>query len=73
MNDTGIGFPATSIDRVFERFYRVDNVRSLEEGVTGLGLAIVKHGAQLHGGYVEVESHLGEGSSFRVHLPTGPS
>ena len=73
VNDTGIGIPATSIDRVFERFYRVDKGRSRDEGGTGLGLAIVKHVAQLHGGYVEVESHLGEGSSFRVHLPTGPS
>ncbi|MGB5295291.1 MAG: ATP-binding protein [Thermoanaerobaculia bacterium] len=73
VDDTGIGIPAISIDRVFERFYRVDKGRSRDEGGTGLGLAIVKHVAQLHGGYVEVESHLGEGSSFRVHLPTCPS
>ena len=73
VDDTGIGIPATSIDRVFERFYRVDKGRSRDEGGTGLGLAIVKHVAQLHGGYVEVESHLGEGSSFRVHLPIVPS
>ena len=73
VDDTGIGIPATSIDRVFERFYRVDKGRSRDEGGTGLGLAIVKHVAQLHGGHVEVESHLGEGSSFRVHLPIVPS
>lgn len=73
VDDTGIGIPANSIDRVFERFYRVDKGRSRDEGGTGLGLAIVKHVAQLHGGHVEVESHLGEGSSFRVHLPIGPS
>ncbi len=71
VDDTGIGIPSTSIDRVFERFYRVDKGRSRDEGGTGLGLAIVKHVAQLHGGRVEVESHLGEGSTFRVYLPTG--
>jgi two-component system phosphate regulon sensor histidine kinase PhoR len=49
--------------------YRVDKGRSRDEGGTGLGLAIVKHVAQLHGGRVEVESHLGKGSVFRVHLP----
>ncbi len=73
VDDTGIGIPATSIDRVFERFYRVDKGRSRDEGGTGLGLAIVKHVAQLHGGRVEVESTLGEGSTFRVYLPVGPS
>lgn len=71
VDDTGIGIPATSIDRVFERFYRVDKGRSRDEGGTGLGLAIVKHVAQLHGGRVEVESHLGVGSTFRVYLPVG--
>ena len=70
VDDSGIGIPATSIDRVFERFYRVDKGRSRDEGGTGLGLAIVKHVAQLHGGRVEVESHLGEGSTFRVYLPS---
>ena len=70
VDDTGIGIPVTSIDRVFERFYRVDKGRSRDEGGTGLGLAIVKHVAQLHGGRVEVESHLGKGSTFRVYLPT---
>jgi len=71
VDDTGIGIPSTSIDRVFERFYRVDKGRSRDEGGTGLGLAIVKHVAQLHGGRVEVESHLGKGSTFQVYLPTG--
>jgi two-component system phosphate regulon sensor histidine kinase PhoR len=70
VDDTGIGIPANSLDRVFERFYRVDKGRSRDEGGTGLGLAIVKHVAQLHGGRVEVESRLGDGSSFRVHLPS---
>ncbi len=69
VHDTGIGIPAASIDRVFERFYRVDKGRSRDEGGTGLGLAIVKHVAQIHGGRVEVESRLGEGSTFRIFLP----
>ena len=69
IEDSGIGIPADVITRVFERFYRVDKGRSRSEGGTGLGLAIVKHVAQLHGGRVEVESKLGQGSVFRVHLP----
>ena len=71
VSDSGIGIPSNSLNRVFERYYRVDKGRSRDEGGTGLGLAIVKHVAQLHGGWVEVESRLGEGSLFRVHLPTG--
>lgn len=69
VEDTGIGIPAESIDRLFERFYRVDKGRSRKEGGTGLGLAIVKHAANLHGGIVEVESELGRGSLFRVRIP----
>jgi len=69
VSDTGIGIPPAALDRVFERFYRVDRARSREAGGTGLGLAIVKHAAQLHGGRVEVESRPGEGSTFRVVLP----
>lgn len=69
VTDSGIGIPANALNRVFERFYRVDKGRSRDEGGTGLGLAIVKHVAQLHGGHVEVESRLGVGSVFRVHLP----
>ena len=71
IEDGGIGIPAASLPRIFERFYRVDKGRSREEGGTGLGLAIVKHVAQAHGGKVEVESRLGEGSLFRVLLPLG--
>ena len=70
--DSGIGIPAGSLNRVFERFYRVDKGRSREEGGTGLGLAIVKHVAQLHGGRVEVTSELGKGSRFRVCIPVAP-
>lgn len=72
VSDNGIGIPANSLSRVFERFYRVDKGRSRDEGGTGLGLAIVKHVAQLHGGHVEVQSQLGAGSTFKVHLPTQP-
>jgi two-component system phosphate regulon sensor histidine kinase PhoR len=69
VSDTGIGIPAESISRIFERFYRVDKGRAREEGGTGLGLAIVKHIAQAHGGQVDVESRAGRGSTFRVRLP----
>ncbi len=67
--DTGIGIPSDMLDRIFERFYRVDKGRAREQGGTGLGLAIVKHAVRRLGGRVEVESKLGEGSLFRVRLP----
>jgi two-component system, OmpR family, sensor histidine kinase SenX3 len=69
VTDHGIGIPARDIDRVFERFYRVDQARSRQTGGTGLGLAIVRHVAANHAGTVDVESRLGEGSSFRLCLP----
>ena len=71
VKDEGIGIPAGHIDRIFERFYRVDRSRSREQGGTGLGLAIVRHIALLHRGRAEVESHAGEGSVFRLRLPLG--
>jgi len=71
VSDTGIGIPVAALPRIFERFYRVDKGRARDEGGTGLGLAIVKHVAQNHGGRVEVESELGQGSTFRVFLPLG--
>ena len=70
VSDTGSGIPAADLPRVFERFYRVDEARSRAMGGTGLGLAIVKHVADMHGGRVEAESALGEGSTFRMRLPT---
>jgi len=69
VKDQGIGVPAEHIDRIFERFYRVDRARSREAGGTGLGLAIVRHIALFHKGSAEVESHAGEGSVFRLRLP----
>lgn len=69
VEDTGEGIPRRSIDRVFERFYRVDVARARETGGTGLGLAIVKHVAEAHGGSVSVESELGVGSTFHLVLP----
>ncbi|HRX15988.1 MAG TPA: ATP-binding protein [Spirochaetota bacterium] len=65
INDTGIGIPKESIDRIFERFYRVDKGRSRESGGTGLGLSIVKHAATLLGWKITVRSD-SKGSSFRV-------
>jgi two-component system phosphate regulon sensor histidine kinase PhoR len=69
--DTGCGIPAADLERVFERFFRVDRARSRRLGGTGLGLAIVKHIVLLHGGQVRVASRVGEGSEFRVTLPLG--
>jgi two-component system phosphate regulon sensor histidine kinase PhoR len=69
VHDNGEGIPAQHLERLFERFYRVDRARSRDMGGTGLGLAIVKHLALLHGGEVTVTSELGKGSTFTVHLP----
>jgi two-component system, OmpR family, phosphate regulon sensor histidine kinase PhoR len=70
VQDNGDGIPAQHLERVFERFYRVDRARSRDMGGTGLGLAIVKHLAILHGGEVTVSSDVGKGSTFTIHLPT---
>jgi two-component system sensor histidine kinase SenX3 len=68
--DHGVGIPARDLDRIFERFYRVDQGRSRQTGGTGLGLSIVRHVAANHQGRVEVESREGEGSTFRLTLPS---
>ena len=73
VQDTGEGIPAQHLERLFERFYRVDRARSRELGGTGLGLAIVKHLALAHGGDVRVESRVGEGSTFFIDLPANRS
>jgi two-component system sensor histidine kinase SenX3 len=67
--DHGIGIPTRDLERIFERFYRVDRARSRATGGTGLGLSIVRHVAQAHGGDVTVESIEGEGSTFRLRVP----
>ncbi len=69
VRDHGIGIPSRDLERIFERFYRVDQARSRATGGTGLGLAIVRHVAAVHGGEVTVESVEGEGSTFRFFLP----
>lgn len=69
VTDQGIGIPPEDLDRVFERFYRVDPARSRETGGTGLGLAIVKHIVNNHGGHVRVWSSPGSGSTFTLELP----
>ncbi|MGZ8738606.1 MAG: sensor histidine kinase [Nocardioides sp.] len=69
VTDQGIGIPADEIDRIFERFYRVDPARHRSTGGTGLGLSIVKHVAASHGGEVTVWSAEGQGSTFTLTLP----
>ncbi len=69
VRDDGLGIPRAELERVFERFYRVDRARSRDTGGTGLGLAIVRHVASNHGGKVSVESKPGEGSVFTIVLP----
>jgi len=71
VEDSGEGIPAQHLERLFERFYRVDRARSRELGGIGLGLAIVKHLALAHGGEVTVTSELGKGSTFTIELPHG--
>jgi two-component system phosphate regulon sensor histidine kinase PhoR len=70
--DTGIGIPRDDLPRIFERFYRVDKARSRELGGTGLGLSIVKHLMQSIGGQIDVESRVGSGSKFTLHIPRYP-
>ncbi len=69
VTDKGVGIPARDLDRIFERFYRVDHGRSRDSGGTGLGLSIVRHVASNHQGHVEVDSREGEGSTFTLVLP----
>lgn len=71
VTDTGIGIPKGEVDRIFDRFYRVDKARSRRIGGTGLGLTIVKDIVEAHEGKISVETRLGKGSTFRVTLPSG--
>jgi two-component system sensor histidine kinase SenX3 len=72
VTDNGVGIPARDLERIFERFYRVDHGRSRDTGGTGLGLSIVRHVASNHQGRVEVDSREGEGSTFTLILPSPP-
>jgi two-component system sensor histidine kinase SenX3 len=69
VKDQGIGIPEHDLERIFERFYRVDPARSRGTGGTGLGLAIVKHVCRNHGGECRVWSEVGVGSTFTLRLP----
>jgi two-component system phosphate regulon sensor histidine kinase PhoR len=69
VQDTGIGIEPEHLDRIFERFYRIDKARSRELGGTGLGLSIVKHLVEALAGHVDVESEPGKGSVFRIAIP----
>lgn len=69
VKDTGIGIPANEQSRIFERFYRVNSDRSRKTGGTGLGLAIARVIAHRHHGQLTVESEVGQGSLFTIHLP----
>jgi PAS domain S-box-containing protein len=69
VEDTGIGIPLTHLDRIFDMFYQVEGHMTRAEGGLGMGLSIAQRGIELHGGHIEVESTLGQGSRFRVMLP----
>ncbi|MGH8129634.1 MAG: ATP-binding protein, partial [Steroidobacteraceae bacterium] len=69
VEDTGIGIAPEHLPRLTERFYRVDRARARAKGGSGLGLSIVKHGLQRHGGWLEIASEEGRGSTFVAHFP----
>ncbi len=64
-----MGIPRENLQRIFERFYRVDKTRSRQMGGTGLGLSIVKHIANIHGAQIDVESEVGKGTKFIINFP----
>ena len=72
IRDTGIGIPPEDLEQLFERFYRVNKDRSRATGGSGLGLAISKQIVEMHGGGISVDSEVGQGSTFLIHLPTEP-
>lgn len=72
ISDAGPGISPEHLNRIFDRFYRIDKVRSRETGGAGLGLAIAKWAVEIHGGRIELHSEQGRGSSFRIRLPLAP-
>src|SRR5205823_14510144 len=73
VRDTGPGIPPAEVARIFERFYRLDRARTRRSGGAGLGLAIARWIAEAHGGRIDVESTVGQGSTFTVVLPLSSS
>jgi two-component system sensor histidine kinase BaeS len=71
VGDTGPGIDSQHLPHLFERFYRVDQARDRQSGGTGLGLAIVKEIVEAHGGRIEAQSQIGEGTTMTITLPTG--
>ncbi|MDP2233585.1 MAG: ATP-binding protein, partial [Actinomycetota bacterium] len=69
VSDSGIGIPTEDLPRIFERFYRVDRARTRDSGGTGLGLALVRHVVERSNGSIQVDSTLGEGTTFTLRLP----
>lgn len=69
VEDNGVGIPRRELRRVFDRFYRVDTLLTRSTEGSGLGLSIAQRIVQAHGGKLSVDSHVGRGSTFRIHLP----
>jgi signal transduction histidine kinase len=69
VEDNGVGIPPRDRKRIFERFYRVDNLLTRRTAGSGLGLAIARRIVEAHGGRIHVRSELGKGSCFSIHLP----
>jgi PAS domain S-box-containing protein len=71
VSDTGVGIPETELEKIFERFHRIENMRGRSQEGTGIGLAMVKELVRLHKGSIKVSSQVGKGSTFTVSIPTG--